>query len=375
MLSAMRVLVAPDKLKGSLTAPGAAAAIAQGVRAAGPSVEVTLCPVADGGEGTLDALLPALGGRLETTSVTGPLGSAVDARWGWVQQTRTAIIETAEAIGLHYVPAERRDPRRTTSHGVGELILAALDQGATRLLIGLGGSATTDAGAGMARALGARLSNVTEPVLGGDVARIDAIDASQIDPRLADVSVLVGCDVDNPLTGPEGAARAYAPQKGASSAVALELDDALARFAALLPGVTSTTPGAGAAGGLGFGLLAFCHAELLSGAKLVLDAVDFDAQLRAADLVITAEGRLDAQTARGKAVASVAARAAAHGVPCVALAGSVLLSARQVADLGLCAAFSICPGPISEAEATARARELLSARAEQLVRLWLKARA
>jgi glycerate kinase len=268
----MRVVIAPDSFKGSLTALAAAEAMARGVREVFPAAEVVAVPIADGGEGTVDALVAATGGRIVECTVSGPLGGPVTARWGVLGDGTTAVIETAAASGLTLLPPGRRDPGRATTRGTGELLRAALDAGLRRAVIGLGGSATTDGGAGLARALGVRFLDAGGRELpdgGAALARLARVDASRLDPRLAGADLLVACDVENPLTGPEGAAAVYGPQKGATPALVRELDAALARYAEVAGAATgrdvAAVPGAGAAGGLGAGLLLFTPARLRPG--------------------------------------------------------------------------------------------------------------
>lgn len=372
----MRLLIAPQEFKGSLSTTEAARAMADGLRRALPEAELDLAPMADGGPGTVDALVTAGGGRRVITTVADPLGRPVDAAWGLLDEGRTAVIEMAAASGLVLLRPEERDARRTSTFGTGQLIAAALDAGCRRLIIGLGGSATNDGGAGMAQALGARLSDDQGrdlPPGGAALARLARIDVSGLDARLRECRVLGATDVTNPLCGPRGASTVYGPQKGASPADVEELDAALARYAAViqrdLGKRVAEAPGAGAAGGIGAGLIAFLDAELRSGAELVAEVVDLENRIAAADLVITGEGRLDAQTAYGKTVATVARLARSQGRPVVALAGCVDDARGACSALGLEAALSIMPGPLPEADVMARAAELLSTAAETLGRL------
>jgi glycerate kinase len=380
----MRILVAPQALKGSLDAWETGLAIARGLRAALPVAEIRVLPVADGGEGTAHALVASTGGQMVAERVTGPLGASVLAEYGLLGAPagalggRTAVIEMATAAGLPLVPLERRDPRLTTTRGVGELMRAALDAGCATLLIGIGGSATNDGGAGMAQALGVHLLDAEGAELspgGAALATLARIDATDLDPRLRRARVLVACDVTNPLTGPEGASAIYGPQKGATLEVVRELDAALAHFAEIVRrdmGVeVAKVPGAGAAGGLGAGLLAFTGAELAPGATLVLDALGFDEALAGVDLLVTAEGQLDAQTAYGKAVGVVARRARKAGARVVALAGRVTLDAADLATLGLDVALPIADGPLTLEESMTRAPDLLAESAERALRLML----
>ncbi len=309
----MRIVIAPQSLKGSLTAAEAGAAIAEGVRAVYPEAECVIVPVADGGEGTVQALVDATGGEIVLQTVTGPLGEPVEAFFGLLGNGETAAIEMAACAGLPLVQRERRDPRITTTYGVGELILAALERGCHHFIIGIGGSATNDGGAGMAQALGVSLqtNEGAEIARGGAaLATLAHIDTSTLDARLSDCQFEVACDVNNPLCGPTGATAVYGPQKGATPEMVAQLDAALANYAEVIErdlGLSvKDIPGAGAAGGLGAGLIAFLHATLRPGAQIVLEAVHLEEQLPGADLVITAEGQLDAQTAYGKSVGAVA---------------------------------------------------------------------
>jgi glycerate 2-kinase len=379
----VKIVVAPQALKGSLDAPEVSAAIAAGVRAVFPDAEVVIVPVADGGEGTVRALVAATHGELRTATVTGPLGDPVQADYGILGGAsgdslgrRTGVIEMAAASGLPLVSPERRDPRRTTTYGTGQLIRAALDDGCAALLIGIGGSATNDGGAGMAQALGARLLDDAAEELppgGAALARLAHIDVSGLDPRLQRATIRVACDVSNPLYGTNGASAVYGPQKGATAEMVQELDAALAHYASMLKrdlgADVADVAGAGAAGGLGAGLLAFAHAQLVPGARLVLDALDFAAAVRGAALVITAEGQLDAQTAYGKSVGAVAEAAHAAGAEVIALAGSVKASASDLAALGIAAAVPLPDRPLTLEESMARAPELVRLATMRALRL------
>jgi len=325
----MKVIVAPNSFKGSLSASQAAAAIAQGVRQALPDAEVVEIPVADGGEGTVEALVSARKGTYREVNVEGPLGDPVRASYGLIDEGRTAVVELASASGLTLIPSERRDPRRASTYGFGQLLEAARRQGLASIIAGIGGSATNDGGAGMAQALGYRLLDAGGrdlPRGGAALAQLDRIDPSGFDPGWRSVSLMVACDVTNPLTGPHGASDVYGPQKGADPDAVRELDQALSRFAGViehdLGRRVADIPGAGAAGGAGAGLVAFLDARLVRGAPLVVDASGFDQALRGAGLVITGEGRVDGQTAFGKAPGEVARRAKAAGIQTLLLAGS-----------------------------------------------------
>lgn len=372
----MRIIVAPDSFKGSLTAVAAAEAMRQGVLAALPEAEVVAMPMADGGEGTVAALVAGTGGRLMTQVVTGPLGEPVEAAFGLLGDGETAVIEMAAASGLLLVPAHRRDPKVTTTYGTGELIRAALDRGASRMVIGIGGSATTDGGVGMAQALGGRFLKAEGSEVGrGGAAllELDQIDLSGLDPRLRRVELLVACDVDNPLTGDRGASAIYGPQKGATMFDVGLLDKALTRLADLmardLGGDVRNRPGAGAAGGLGAGLMGFLGASLRPGIEVVVEATGLAERLASASLLITGEGRTDGQTLAGKVPLGLARAAAPHGVPVIVISGAVTADADRLLDEGIAALLSCAPGPISLDEAMAEAGGLLQRATAQAVRL------
>jgi len=374
------VLVAPDSFKGSLSAHEAAEAMGEGVLHSLPDSRVIRHPVSDGGEGLCEVLTPALGGTIRRSTVSGPLaGQRVEARWGYAPANRTAVIEMAEAAGLLLVPPERRDPRLTTTRGVGELIRLALEEGARTLIVGIGGSATTDGGAGMAQALGIRFLDGNGQPLGPGGAALTAlqtIDISGLLPALRTVSVIVACDVRNPLTGPEGAAAVFGPQKGASPADVALLDAALQNYRRRVREATGidvqTAPGSGAAGGLGAGLLAFCRAELRSGIDVVLDATRFDDSLRTADLVLTGEGRIDAQSGYGKAVSGVVRRSRAAGKPVLAVVGSMSGNPEEYTGAdGFDAVATLVNDETPVEEAMARAAETLRVRVASLIRSYL----
>jgi glycerate kinase len=374
----LRILVAPDSFKGSLSAVQVAAAMARGIAAVFPEAEILQVPMADGGEGTVAALVTATGGRLLHRVVQGPMGAPVEAPWGISGDGTTAFIEMAAASGLPLVPEADRDPRLASTIGTGELIRAALDQGLRKLVIGLGGSATNDGGAGMARALGVRFlddQGQDLPEGGAALARLARVDLAGLDGRLAAASLLVACDVDNPLCGPKGASAIYGPQKGATAAMVQELDAALGVFALVAEQATGRTvtqrPGAGAAGGLGAGLLLFTPAELRPGVAILLEATGFEGLLNGADLVLTGEGRTDAQTAMGKAPAGVAAMAKRHGVPVVCLSGGLGEGANAVLDCGIQALASIVPGPMVLQACLDGGADLVEAGTARLCR-WLK---
>lgn len=372
----MRVVIAPDSFKGSCSAPRAAAALAEGLRAGWPELAPDLLPIADGGEGTVEALVSATGGRLVEAEARDPLGRPIKATYGVLGEGNTAVIEMAAASGLPLLTEAERNPELTSTLGTGDLIRHALDLGCRRLLLGIGGSATNDAGLGMAVALGTRLyseAGIELEPSGAALSELASLDLSELDPRLAETEVLVACDVTNPLFGPHGAAHVYAPQKGASPEQVARLDAGLARFAEVVRrdlGLDlAELPGAGAAGGLGAGLVAFCGARLSPGADLVLDTVHFEERLAGARLVITGEGKLDAQTAYGKAIARVAARAKLLEIPVVAVVGSVEADTAALARLGLAAALPLVQGPITLELAMRDAEALLQAAGERLAQL------
>ncbi|MDR1070130.1 MAG: glycerate kinase [Gracilibacteraceae bacterium] len=374
----MKVLVALDSFKGSLTSREAGQAVAAGLRRAAPSAVARVVPMADGGEGTVDALVEALGGTRRNARVAGPLGAQAEAGYGLLPDG-TAVIEMAAASGLPLVPPRLRDPRRASTRGTGELMLAALDSGARRLLIGIGGSATNDGGAGMAQALGARLLDAAGAELppgGGALGRLARVDISGLDPRLRETEIVVISDVTNPLCGPLGASAVYGPQKGASPEDVRELDACLAHYARVLRDQLgqdiAEAPGAGAAGGLGAGLLVFAAAQLRRGTDAVLDTLRFDEMLADCDVVVTGEGRIDAQSAFGKLPQGVAARAKAQGKPALAIVGAVAPGAEVLYDEGLTAIIPICDRPMTLEEAIADAARLVQGAAERAFRLLLR---
>ncbi|HEY4027625.1 MAG TPA: glycerate kinase [Candidatus Dormibacteraeota bacterium] len=368
-----RFVAAPNPYKGSLGAPAAASAIALGVRDVFPDAEVLEVPVADGGEGTVEALVAARGGELVTVRVHGPLGEPVDAAFGLIDGGRTAVVELAAASGLPLVPPERRDPRLTSTYGFGELLDAARRQGVRRIIAGIGGSATNDAAAGMAQALGFRLldgDGADLPPGGLALCRLASIDAGAVDPAWGQIEVEVAVDVTNPLTGPEGASAVYGPQKGATPKMVRELDAALSRFGEVIGGDVAGRPGAGAAGGAGAGLAHFLGARLTRGAPLVVEASGLDAALAGARAVFTGEGRVDAQTAYGKGPVEVARRAREAGVDAVVIAGSRGPGWEAVLAEGVTLVETLVDetNPIALSEAEARAPELLRAAAARACR-------
>jgi len=377
----MKVVIAPDSYKDALRADAAALHIAAGLQSVVPDIAVDLCPVADGGEGFADAIAQSRRADAGTRIVrlTDPLGRAIDARWVLINPANdrpTAVIELASASGLERVSQGERDPMRTSTHGTGLSMRQSLEHRPAELLIGIGGSATNDAGCGIAQALGVQFFNqageiLVEPITGGDLTHIARIDTTSLDERLANCTLRVACDVDNPLTGPNGAAHVYAPQKGATPDQVERLDTGLRHIARLwrdqLGVDVEHMPGAGAAGGVGGGLVAMLGAELVPGAELVLDTIHFDRRIKDADRVITGEGRLDAQSLSGKAVMAVAKRAKAAGVPCVALVGGVGEGAERMLEHGLSDIIVIGEG-LDPDESIRRTAELLEHAAARLAR-------
>ena len=372
----MRVVVAPDSYKGSVSAVGVAAALERGVLRVFPQAEVRKIPIADGGEGTVEALVTATGGQMRQERVRGPLGEPVDACWGILGDGQTAVIEMAAASGLPLVPQDRRDPRITTTYGTGELIRAALDAGLRRIIIGIGGSATNDGGTGMAQALGAKFlaaDGAELPPGGGALGKLKTMDLSGLDPRLAATEITVACDVDNPLCGSRGASAVFGPQKGATPAMVTELDAALGHFAGCAQAATgrdvAELAGAGAAGGLGAGLLFFTPAKLRPGVEIVLEAVKFAEVVKDAAFVITGEGRTDFQTAYGKAPVGVAKVAKQFGVPVFCISGGLGDGADDVLAQGIDAAMSICSRPLSLEECMRDGETLIEEAAARLCRI------
>ncbi len=372
----MRIVVAPDSYKGSASAVVVAEAMERGLLAVFPEATVHKIPIADGGEGTVEALVAGTGGHAVEEAVDGPLGDSVRARWGVLGDGKTAVIEMAAASGLTLIPPHSRDPRMTTTYGTGQLIRAALDLGLRRVIVGIGGSATNDGGVGMASALGVRFLDSEErpiPPGGAPLAQLARIDLDNIDPRLAETEVLVACDVTNPLCGPDGASQVYGPQKGATPEMIAELDAALTVYAEEARRVTgrdaARIPGAGAAGGLGAGLIWFAGAVLRPGIEIVLAATGFDALVREADLVITGEGRTDFQTVFGKAPVGVAQAAKLHDKPVVCLSGSLGDGAEQVLKLGIDAIESVLSRPMTTRDAMASAEVLIEKSAARVAAL------
>jgi glycerate 2-kinase len=371
----MRVVVAPDKFKGSLSAPQVAAHLAAGLVHAAPGTEVVQVPVADGGDGTLDAAVSA-GYRRVPVCAQGPTGEPVET--AHAERDGVAVVEMADVSGLRRLPGGRPAARTASSCGTGEVVRAALDAGCRRIVLGIGGSASTDGGAGLVRALGGRLLDAEGREVGrggAALASVESLDLADLHPALRDAEVVVASDVDNPLLGPRGAAAVYGPQKGASPADVAELDAALARWARAVQAATGVDvadrPGAGAAGGVGFAAMAVLGATLRPGIDLVLDLVDFRAALPGAGLVVTGEGSLDEQTLHGKAPAGVAAAARAAGVPVVAVAGRSLLDPIDLEATGISAAYALTDIEPDPARCMSEAGLLLEQLATRVAADWV----
>ncbi|MCE5197118.1 MAG: glycerate kinase [Negativicutes bacterium] len=371
----MHIVVAVDSFKGSCSSLEAARAVARGIAKVDPAARVTIIPIADGGEGTCLALSEGLSGVLHHRKVCGPLGDATDAIFA-VLPDGTGVVELAAASGLTLLSQDNLDPLRASTYGTGQLIAAALELGCRRLIIGLGGSATNDGGMGLASALGVRFydqSGCLLPQGGAALANLYRIDLSGLDDRFAAAEIVIACDVNNPLCGPQGASAVFGPQKGASPQQVLQLDAALFHYASLLQtqlGLDlAALPGAGAAGGAALALMAFGNAKIQRGIDVMLDLADFDRLLPSADLVITGEGRIDSQTLFGKVPVGVAARAKQRQVPVIAITGCIADGAEAVYEQGIDAMLSIANGPISLQDSMRQAETLIEAAAERILRL------
>ncbi len=376
----MKLVAAPNALKGSLSAFDAARAIAKGAARAAANADVVELAIADGGDGTAEVICRARGGVFRAAEASDGLGRVRAARYAWLEDG-TAVIDVATASGLALLAPSERRALHATSFGTGQLVRAALDAGCSRILLGVGGSASVDGGAGILEALGAQLldeAGVPLPRGGGALERLARIDLSRVTPRAREVPIAIACDVDSPLLGEAGAARLFGPQKGATPGEVERLEVALARFARVIAGQLGVdvagVPAGGAAGGIAAGLHAVLGARLASGIDLVLDAVGFDAALEGATLCITAEGRLDRQSLRNKGPIGVARRAAARGVPAIALAGDVESDLEDADFPELAGIFSICSGPVSSTYAMQHAAALLERAAERCTRLFVRAR-
>lgn len=374
----MKIVIAPDSFKENLTSLEVASELETGLRRVWPDAEYIKVPMADGGEGTVQSLVDATGGRIVKCAVTGPLGQKVLASYGLLGDGRTAVIEMAEASGLPLVPKAERDPLRATTFGTGELVADAINRGVEEIIIGLGGSATNDGGVGFAQALGVRFIDkdgapITEPLGGGRLDEINAIDARWVNPGLALVKVSVACDVTNPLTGEKGASVVYGPQKGATPEMVQKLDRNLGHLAAVikrdLHADIADQPGAGAGGGMGAGLLAFTKATMKRGVELVVEATKLDEHMKGASLALTGEGRVDFQTAFGKTPSGVATSARRHGVPVVAIGGGLADDAGGVFQHGIDAIESATPNAMPLDVAIKKSRQYLQDAAERVARL------
>ena len=350
----MKIVIAPDSFKGSLTAVEVSDAIEQGVREIFPEAEIVKIPMADGGDGTAQCLVNATGGKIFKEKVTGPLGDEVLASYGILGDKKTAVIEMAEASGLTLVPEGKRNPLITTTYGTGQLIKSALDQGCRKMIIGIGGSATNDGGAGMVQALGVKLLDKNGEEIGfggGELKKVFRIDTEYLDNHLSETEVLIASDVNNPLCGPKGAARIYGPQKGATPEIIEKLDKSLAHFAEIIKRDLNKDikdiPGAGAAGGLGAGLIAFLDAELKQGIEIVIEIVKLEQAIKEADLVITGEGKIDKQTIYGKAPIGVAKIAKKYNIPVIAIAAIIGDDADIVHQHGIDNLIKVSEPPIN----------------------------
>ncbi|MBL5768289.1 glycerate kinase [Heyndrickxia sporothermodurans] len=372
----MKIVIVPDSFKESLTALEAANAIEEGFSAVIPDAEYIKLPMADGGEGTVQSLVDATNGKIIEKVVTGPLGLPVQGFFGLLGNGKTAVIEMSAASGIHHVPLDKRNPLLTTTYGTGELIVEALNFGAKEIIMGLGGSATNDGGAGMAQALGAKLlNNQKEQISFGGAALSDlkTIDISQVDSRLSNVQFIVACDVDNPLTGENGASAIFGPQKGATQEMVNRLDKSLLHFANIIKKElhknVDRVPGAGAAGGMGAGMLAFFNAELKRGIDIVTQTLKLETHLEGADLVITGEGKIDGQTIFGKTPIGVAKLAKKKDIPVIGVAGYIEDKNRRVREEGIDALFSIVPGATLLEDAMTNAYQYLKDCSENIARV------
>lgn len=371
----MKILIAPDSFKGSNSSIAVAARIETGIKKVFPDADIIKIPIADGGEGTVEALVHGAGGEFCSEEVTGPMGETVTATYG-VLSNGICVIEMASASGLPLIPENKKNPMKATTFGVGELILTALDRGCTTIVIGLGGSATNDGGVGMAQALGVSFKdgNGEELGFGGvPLSQLATVDMSRIDPRIANTKIIIASDVSSPLCGPTGASYVFGPQKGADEGMVRELDAALANLANTVQkqlGIDlAATPGAGAAGGLGYGLLAFCGAQMKTGIETIMDSVDIDKHLADCDLVITGEGKIDGQSVFGKVPVGVAARVKKYGLPVLAIVGDIGEGAEAVYAYGVDSIMSTVNKAMPLAAAIANGGDLLEEAAERAMRI------
>lgn len=373
----MKIVIAPDSFKESLSAMQVAEAIEQGFSEIFPQAEYIKLPMADGGEGTVESMVAATGGERVHVNVTGPLGQPVNGFFGWMGDGETAVIEMAAASGLHLVAHEQRNPLITTSFGTGELILAALNHGARKIILGIGGSATNDGGAGMMQALGAHFHDIEGKELhvgGAALAQLASVDLSQLDARLAQTDILVACDVDNPLCGAKGASAVFGPQKGATPERVKQLDAALQHYGEKIELATGKSvlnvAGAGAAGGMGAALFGLLNARLQPGIEIVTEALKLADAVQGADLVITGEGRIDSQTIHGKTPVGVARVAKRYDIPVIAIAGGMTPDYSVVHQHGLDAVFSVLNRIQTLPEALEGARENVRVTARNVAAVW-----
>ncbi len=372
----MKIIIAPDSFKESMTALEAATAIENGLKKVMPEATYVKMPMADGGEGTVQSLVDATGGTIIEKTVTGPLGQPVRAFFGILGDGKTAVIEMAAAAGLHLIEKSKRNPLVTTTFGVGELILAAIESGVKRVILGLGGSATNDGGAGMAQALGAKLLNAKGEQIGfggGALSELVKIDLQSVHPRVKTTAFIAACDVDHLLTGTNGASAIFGPQKGATPEMVSQLDQNLAHYAKVVQrdiGISiDQVPGAGAAGGLGAGVIAFLSAILKRGIQIVIGESNLQAEMIDADLVITGEGKIDHQTIHGKTPVGVSKLAKTYGIPVIAIAGKLSKDSDVVLEYGIDALFSITPGVVTLEDALQNATFYTEKIAENIARL------
>ena len=374
----MKIVIAPDSFKGSISVKDAALSIKKGILKVYKETDVVCVPMADGGEGTVQPIVDATGGKIIYTKVQGPLFREVDAFYGILGDGRTAVIEMAAASGLPLISENEKNPMIASTYGTGELIKHALDKGCDRIIMGVGGSATNDGGQGMAKALGVRFLDKLGDDIGyggGSLDKLYSIDVSEMDKRIKNCEVILACDVENPLCGPTGATYTFGPQKGAKEELLEILDKNLAHYAEVVKSTFNIDikdyPGAGAAGGLGGGAMVFLNAKMRKGVELVIEAVALDERVKDADLVITGEGMMDYQTQFGKTPFGVAKTAKKYGIPVIALVGKIGDGADAMYDLGIDSIFSIIDGPMSLEEAMTKGGKLLEDAAERVMRLYV----
>lgn len=374
----MKIVIAPDSFKGSLSAKEVADAIEKGINKLNKNITVQKIPMADGGEGTVQALVDGTGGKIIYTRVFDPLMREIDSFYGILGDNKTAVIEMSAASGLTLISVEERNPLLSTTYGTGQLFLHALEQGCRNFIIGIGGSATNDGGFGMMKALGVKFLNSSKEDIGlggGALERLSFIDISNLDPRIKECSITVACDVDNPLCGVRGASSVFGPQKGATSEMIVTLDKNLKLYSEIIKDLLGVsivnTPGSGAAGGLGGGLMAFLNAKLKSGIDIVIDATNLEAYIKNADLIITGEGCIDYQTQFGKTPYGVAKLGEKYKIPVIALAGSIGKDANVLYDRGFHSIFSIVNKPMTLEEAIKEGAFLLEDAAERVLRAML----